>query len=611
MAEKEWQQRYRDFVLSRNGFPAIFRLTEKRLVKTFFIILLAVLLLVGKLVYLQVVKAGELSEVASVFRERSYEQEARRGDILDANGAILAKSVTRYNVRVDQKLIKHYVYKKNDEVMGTGAAAAAKQLSPILGIDQAELGGILLGGVEKGQWVKVAADISPDTWQEINKLDITGIYPERYMKRLYPNGKVAAPIIGFLGQTDEDTTIRGRAGIEQQFDTVLAGKNGKLTVEVGPDGTVFPYSKRQDIPSVDGRNVRLTIDRDLQQVAEKALENSVRGYKAQWGSAVVIEIATGRVLAMADSSLDGGKLPWTSRAVSAVLEPGSAGKVVTYGTAINEGVVKPTDIFTNPYRYRTADGETIKDNSPHDTVNMTVSGIMAKSYNTGLVQIGTKIPAKTRYQYLRNFGFGQKTGIELPSENSGILRPYEQWDRRSNYTSMFGQSYAVTPLQLAQMAAIIGNKGMRVPVHIIDGVYDEKGNYVRARPKGQKRVLSTKSADVMLKMMQGVTQQGSTGLRAAVDKYNVAGKTGTAQVINSSGQAVANVGTFAGVIPADNPKIAMSVMVYTKQQPGYGGTLAAPVFANVAKFAMRQMHIAPSSAELYRYPWYANEVKKD
>lgn len=589
--------------------------TNHRMRLIIVIVLITVALLVLRLFFLQVVKADTLQGVASTFRTRSYEQEAKRGDILDANGAVLATSEPRYNVRVDQQAIADYVeYDDEGKAINGGAAAAAAKLAPLLKRDQAELGGILLGGEKKDQWRLLAKGLTPEEWKTVSDLNIHGIFPERYMERIYPSGSVASPILGFLGQTAENPLPQGQAGIEQKYNDILAGTDGKLTVEVGPDGTIFPQAEKKETPAVNGGKVQLTIDRDLQYAAEQAVNDSVRKFGAVWGSAVVLEIGTGRILAMADSgNQDPGntenKSPdkWGSRAVSSVVEPGSTGKIITYATALNEQKITPLSVFNAPYAYTTPDGETITDDSEHPTERMTAAGLMAKSYNTGLVQVGSLIPTETRYKYLSAFGLGQKTGVELPAEEPGLLNPYTQWDRRTNYTTMFGQAYAVTPLQLAQVASIAGSKGVKNPLHIVDGVYDKDGQLIPQKLAEKKQVITPEAADQLIKMMQGVTQKGSTGPLAKVPGYNVAGKTGTAQVLNSAGKTAALVGTFAGVVPAENPRIAVAVVVYTHSSPAYGGVIAAPVFAEVSKFAMRQLKVPPSAVPLYKYPWLEGE----
>ncbi|MBE6484375.1 MAG: penicillin-binding protein 2 [Actinomycetaceae bacterium] len=580
------------------------------------IFLVCAVVLTARLVDLQVVRAATLSDTASSFRTRTYTLHAKRGDILDSSGAVLATSIERYNVGVNQKLIGNYVrYDDDGNVIGTGAAAAAEVLAPLLDMDQAELGGLLLGGEQKSTFVYIKKDISPELWREINSLGIAGIEPEQYMKREYPNGAVAGNVIGYVGETEESAEATGQAGIERSQNDILSGTDGSLSVELAGGGAVLPNGQRSEVAAIDGSSVKLTIDRDLENELLEAVNRSVQDNGAEWGAAVVIEIGTGRVLALVDSgSPDPSNLAassadsWGSRAVSAPVEPGSTGKLVTFSATIDQGTVSPESLFTVPDTFTTSSGETIHDNDGHATEDMTVAGILAKSYNTGLVQIGDTISDETRYNYMTEFGLGSKTGIELPAESAGILSDYTTWDNRTRYTTMFGQGWAATTLQLAQIGATIGNGGVYVPAHIVDSTISPDGQETPTVVGDSHRVISEDSADTMLQMMQAVTDPQSTGYYARVEGYNIAGKTGTAQVADENGNLTKRVGTFVGVIPAEDPQIAVAVVVYNAAGAGYGGEVAAPVFSDVAGFAVRQLGIPPSTVPLYKYPWFAYEM---
>ena len=581
-------------------------------------------LLAVRLVDLQGVRAGDLAKSASEFRTRSYTLQAKRGDILDSSGAVMATSVERYNVAVNQQLIGEYVkYKEDDSgklvAVGSGAAAAAQDLAPLLDMDEAELGGKLLGGDEKRTFVYLKKDISPELWRKIRELRIPGIEPEQVMKREYPNGKIAGNVIGYTGmtgaQTDDDTPEQavGQAGIERSLNDVLTGEDGQLSVQIA-GGAVLPSGDKSETPAKDGSDVRLTINRDLQDNVENAVDATVEDQGAQWASAVVIEIGTGSVLALADSNTpDPSNLAatdpsnWGSRAVSTPVEPGSTGKVMTFSAAIDQGKVTPLSTFTVPDVITMPNGETISDNDSHATSDMTVAGILALSYNTGLIQIGDTIPDETRFDYMKKFGIGSKTGIELPSESAGILSDPSTWDNRTRYTTMFGQGWAATTLQLGQMVSVIGNGGVRVPVHIVDNVTDSDGTEHPTVVGDSVQVISPESADTMLDMMQAVTDPNSTGWRAAVPGYNIAGKTGTAQVPDEDGNLTRRVGTFVGLVPAEDPQIAIAVAVYNAPGAGYGGEVAAPVFKDVTTFAVRQLGIPPSTEPLVRLQWYPGE----
>ena len=581
-------------------------------------------LLAVRLVDLQGVRAGDLAKSASEFRTRSYTLQAKRGDILDSSGAVMATSVERYNVAVNQQLIGEYVkYKEDDSgklvAVGSGAAAAAQDLAPLLDMDEAELGGKLLGGDEKRTFVYLKKDISPELWRKIRELRIPGIEPEQVMKREYPNGKIAGNVIGYTGmtgaQTDDDTPEQavGQAGIERSLNDVLTGEDGQLSVQIA-GGAVLPSGDKSETPAKDGSDVQLTINRDLQDNVENAVDATVEDQGAQWASAVVLEIGTGSVLALADSNTpDPSNLAatdpsnWGSRAVSTPVEPGSTGKVMTFSAAIDQGKVTPLSTFTVPDVITMPNGETISDDDSHATSDMTVAGILALSYNTGLIQIGDTIPDETRFDYMKKFGIGSKTGIELPSESAGILSDPSTWDNRTRYTTMFGQGWAATTLQLGQMVSVIGNGGVRVPVHIVDNVTDSDGTEHPTVVGDSVQVISPETADTMLDMMQAVTDPNSTGWRAAVPGYNIAGKTGTAQVPDEDGNLTRRVGTFVGLVPAEDPQIAIAVAVYNAPGAGYGGEVAAPVFKDVTTFAVRQLGIPPSTEPLVRLQWYPGE----
>lgn len=594
------------------------KVTNRRMRATAVVVMVLAAILGLRLVYLQVVQASTLAETAREFRWRTYPLEAKRGDIVDANGAVLATSLERYNVRADQTEIADFVMRDDDgNITGAGAAAAAKILAPLLQADPAELGGLLLGGETKSKWQLIASDISPDEWREINALGIRGIYPERFMQRQYPNGTTAGTVVGYLGQTEESDTPSGRAGIEQQYDTLLSGTPGMLQYEVAAGGAVFPNSERRETPAVDGGSVHLTIDADLQKATEDALNKVVAEQRAEWGTAVVIEVGTGRVLALADSnSPDPANLSasdpadWNSRAVSAVVEPGSTGKVVTYSAAINEGTITPLDLFLVSTPMQMPNGEVIRDNDDHPAERLTVAGTLAKSYNTGLVQIGDTLEDAVRYRYMTDFGLGSRTGIELPGESGGVVYPYEDWGGRTHYTTMFGQAWSATTLQLGQMMSVIANKGVYIPLHIVDGVQSVDGEYTATAVGESRQVITEESAHTMLDMMQAVTDPYSTGWLARVEGYNVAGKTGTAQVPDATGALTKRAGTFVGTIPAEDPKIIFASIVYNAAGAGYGGDTAAAVFSGTAQFAMRQMKVAPSQVPLVRLPWTEAELKQ-
>lgn len=592
----------------KNDQPELVR--RLRLLTSVFAV--ALFLLTGRLIDLQVLRADALSETALEFRSRSYTLHAQRGEILDTDGIVLARSVERYNIGVNQKAIQDYVHRDEDgEILGYGAAEAAKVLAPILDMDQADLGGLLLGQDSKSTYRVIARDVSPELWQEVNALRIPGIEPDQYMKREYPNGTVGGNILGFVGE-DGEGNHGGQAGIERSYDSHLSGTSGSLTVEVSASGAVIPFGQREQVDSINGSDVVLTIDTDLQAFVDENLAYNVARSGAEWGAAVVIEIGTGRVLALSDTGTfnpaNPGGSNFGSRAVQAPVEPGSTGKLMTFASAFDQGTVTPLTTFPVSSTITMPNGETIKDNDEHPSDIMTVAGILGVSYNTGLIQIGDTMTPETRYDYMVKFGLGEKTGIELPAESSGVLRPPDQWGPRERYLTMFGQSYSLTTVQLGQIAATIGNDGKRVQLHLVEGVVNEDGELIPTIVDDPVQVISPEAAQETLNIMQGVTDDRSTGQLARVDGYNVAGKTGTAQMPDENGRLTHRVGTFTGVVPAENPQIAIAIVVYNGAGAGYGSMTAAPVFGDVAEFAVRQRGIPPSQERLVQYPWYQSEL---
>lgn len=607
------QARWRSFLARQRDRLRVSNDIVGRLRVIVIVFAVGVALLGVRLVDLQIVRADRLSETAIQFRSRTYAIPAERGQILDANGSVLAVSRERYNIAVNQNLIDSYRrYDENGDLIGWGATAAANVLAPILDVEEARLAGLLYGGETKRSWVYLVKDVSPEVWRQVNSYGIPGIEPEQFMRREYPNGRVGASILGFLGEGDDGET-GGQAGIERSMDDALTGVDGSLTVEISRSGAVIPTGRTLETPAEHGSSVTLTTDVDLQFALDEALQNSVTAQNADWGSAIAIEVGTGRVLAMSDTNTydpanpgDGGTIG--SRAIQSPVEPGSSGKLMTFSAAIDQGTVDAVSIFPTASTLTMPNGETIRDNEPHASENLTVAGILAKSYNTGLIQIGDTIPDDVRFSYMQSFGVGERTGIELPAESPGILADYTTWGARQRYTTMFGQGYAVTTAQLGQMVATIANGGVRTDLHIVDSITHPDGTVEPTVVDEPVRVIEEETADEMLSIMQAVTEQGSTGYYARIDGYNVAGKTGTAQMPDASGALNDRVGTFVGVVPAEDPQIAVAVVVYNGESPGYGSETAAPVFGEFGAFAVRHLGIPPSTTPLVQYPWSEAEL---
>ncbi|MCU1431509.1 MAG: penicillin-binding protein transpeptidase [Actinotalea sp.] len=508
-----------------------------------------------------------------------------RGDIVDADGDLLATSVERYNIVVNQLLFG------DAGLTDATVMDHAEALSSLLGVPAAELGPMLLG--EDG-FRYLSKGVPPEVYRAVMALRVPGVSGERTTDRLYPADTTAGNIVGFVGA--EGT---GQAGLEYVFDDLLAGRAGEETYERGARGQRIPTGEESMVPAVPGHDVQLTIDRDLQYMVQSALDSQVLSSGAQWGVVEIVRVGTGEILALADSFAVNPNDPGAtaaelrqSRAVAAAYEPGSTAKVIAMAAILDAGLATPTSQYVVPYQYTVANGQTFKDSHEHPDLQLTLTGILAQSSNTGTVMVGQDLPAQVRYDYLSKFGFGEPTGAGLPGEASGMLHDVEDWDGRGEFAVLFGQSVSVTTLQATQVFATIANGGVRVQPHVVAGVAAPDGTFTPTELAPPRQVVSEETADTVLRMLESAVVDG-TGGNAAVPGYRIAGKTGTAQAYEGN-HVVKNVASFIGIAPADDPEIVVNVMLYDPKTSIYGGDVAAPVFSEVAGHALEYLGVPPS-----------------
>lgn len=581
---------------------------EKRQSAILAVVLVVAVVFGSRLVYVQLIAGPGLATVAQDGRSHEHVLQAPRGDILAADGAVLATSVERYNVILDLNLLPQYrLVDDGGEVVGYGAAAAASQLAPILDLDPAELGARLVGEPDNPvgrRYHVLARGVTPAVWQQIAALDIDGLTSESSWVRVYPNGSTAGPVVGWINDTQE-----GAAGLESALDARLTGTEGLLQYEIGAAGQVLPVG-RAETPSIPGCNVRLTLDADLQYLSERVITEAAERYGAEWAAAVVLEVGTGNVLALADSNpydpadppsqllgRDGAVL---APSIQAVYEPGSTGKVLTAMAALEEGVVTPTTPIENPYRLTVENGQTFTDFAFHPDQLLTTTGVLAESANTGTVNIGELMTDQTRYEYMQRLGWGEQTGIGLPGEATGQIYSPDAWDGRQRYTTMFGQGLSVSLLQNTGVFAAIANQGMHVPPRIIDG-YECSDGYEANQPGEPTQVFSPESSQQMIQMLESVIKDG-TGTGASVEGYRVAGKTGTAQTADGAGGITATTASFVGIAPAEDPEIVVGVVVHKPTSGFFGGTIAAPAFSDIARATLGELGVPPSTEPAQPYP---------
>jgi cell division protein FtsI (penicillin-binding protein 3) len=559
-------------------------------------ILIVVFLLFGlRLIDIQAIRAKGFVNRANNELSKSATLLAPRGTISDINGVELARSISAINIAVDQTVV-------NDPI------TAAKIVAPILGMTPSQLLPDLSG---ERRYVLIAKDITPAKWREVNSAiegyntevlkskdgiskRIGGFVPERSYIRDYPSGAITSSLIGIIN--DQGT---GAAGIESSLNGLLSGVNGKYIYANGR-GNIIPGSEQVSVEAKSGTSIRLTIDRDVQWVAQNAISQAVASSKAKSGTVIVMDPKTGAILAQASAptfdpnsnSITQEKLK--NPAVQEVYEPGSTGKVITVAAAMQEGLVSPDTVFTIPYSMKVSDA-VFSDHEKHPTQRLTTTGVLAISSNTGSIQIGQKLGKDNLYEYLRKFGIGESTNSKLPGESVGILHPVKDWSGTSLPTISFGQGYSVTAIQATSVFATIANDGVRVKPSILAGVVDESGKYTPAKPNESVKVLSAETAINLRAMMESVVSKNGTAPTAAISGYRVAGKTGTAMRYNSSCSCYSGyTASFIGFAPADQPKYVVSVTIQDPQGLHWGGALAGPVFKKVMSFVLQNERIKPT-----------------
>ncbi|WP_235498979.1 peptidoglycan D,D-transpeptidase FtsI family protein [Arthrobacter sp. Leaf234] len=557
---------------ARTGSPDSLRLvlgsTRLRVGLAFVLVLL--MMLGVRLFQLQGLDLGGMAQVGLSKRLTNTTVAPVRGSIVDMNGKYFARSVERYDIVVDQGLsavdgFDRTVQDPDDPDstirVDVPIEQGLEELSAVLGIDVETLRGSVLGDKTFNY---VAKSVTPEVKNQALEIGIPGVYADKTSVRTYPAGSVAGSVIGFV--SDDGTP---QEGLEYSLNDQLTGTAGKRTFEIGGDGIRIPYATNEDVPAVDGQSVRLTIDQDLQWFAQQTIASQVKDYDAEWGNIVVVETGTGAIRAMAESTTPDPNDPTATPAeqrrpnsVSASFEPGSTTKVITLAGALEEGLIEPTSKFTLDNRYTVGD-QTFKDAWEHGTEKRTAAGILAKSMNTGTVQIGEKLTKQERYDWLKKFGIGEPLGTGLNEENQGLLSTPDNWDDRQQYTVLFGQGLTQTALHTAMVYQTIANDGVRLKPRLIDAYIDPDGTeHVVPQAEGTE-VVSEKTAAEMRKMLETVTEEGS-GKSGELEQYRVGAKTGTAEAPGATGGYDGYTLSYAGIAPIEDPKY---VVVITLQRP--------------------------------------------
>ena len=528
---------------------------------------------------LQIVQHEDMIKKADRQHQRIVPLTPARGTIMDRNGNNLAVSVEMDSCFAEPRYIQ--------DMEGTAAV-----LAPFLNIPQQELLKKMNGNKN---FVWLARRLTPEQAIRIKNLKLRGIGFAPETKRFYPNFEVAAHVIGFTGLDPA-----GLEGVEKKYDSTILGNTGYVVTERDGKGRSIAIKDTVVKNSSPGKNLMLTLDMTIQHIAEKELAKAVIESKAKSGTALVMESDTGRILAMANyptfnpnSFAQSGQAQLRNRAVADSYEPGSTFKVFVVAAALEEKLVRPTDMYNCENGEYRISGKTIHDDHPHP--RLSVSEIIKYSSNIGSAKIGFKLGEERMRRYLTNFGFGQRTGIDLPGEAAGILK--KRMYGIDLATTAFGQGVSVSAVQLVNAMSAIANGGTLMKPYVVEKIIDDKGQVVQQfDPQPIRRVLSADSAQKMARMMETVTGEGGTGTKAAIEGMRVAGKTGTAQKVDplTRGYSSKRIGSFIGFAPADKPKLTIAVIIDEPQGVKYGGVVAAPAFRGIALNSLAYLKILPT-----------------
>jgi cell division protein FtsI (penicillin-binding protein 3) len=574
------------------------RLAKSRIGILVTVIFGVLILFACQLVRVQVIQAGAYQEKAAYEMKSTRVIPAPRGEITDVNGVSFARSVSAINIVVDQTQI-------------TEPARVAEFVAPILNLPAEDIEQSITG---TRKYAIVLRNARPAMWESLtkalydynkvlenNELDkrIIGFFPERVFIREYPSGELISSLIGFV----RDDGV-GASGIESGMDSLISGKDGRYSYARG-NGAEIPGSQQELVAAKAGTNIRLTIDRDVQWVAAEAISKAVKQYGASSGTVIVMDPKTGAIIAHAtaptfnpNDTKNVALSLMRNPSVQDVYEPGSTGKVMTMAAALEEKTVTPTTVISVPYKVKRG-GSYFHDHDPHPVQQLTASGILAVSSNTGTIKIGESMSNDTLHRYLTKFGIGVKTGSGLPGESSGIFRPVSDWSGTTAPTVAFGQGYSVTAMQATSVFATIANNGVRVSPTVIAGTSDASGHFTPAGNRSTTRVVSEDTAVKLRIMMESVVTANGTAPSAAIPGYRVAGKTGTAmRYEDKTGRYSGYTASFIGFAPADAPRYVISVTIQDPKNGHYGGALGGPVFKKVMTFVLQSKHVAPTGTKI-------------
>lgn len=577
------------------------RTNRRRLVVAVLAIFAIVIVFSIRLVDIQVVRADSLKTVAGT-NFRTDTLWGTRGSIVDANGTVLATSVDRFNITAAPVNVHPAGFERRVEVDGTrklvrvSVMEALQEISDITGADVQEMYTALTRDPD-AQWALLVKGIKLDAFRAVVALRIPWIYSEPQPARSYPNGAIAGNLVGLMG------TDGPLSGTEYRWNECLASHNGQVSYAVSEDGVRMPGSEVVETPAVDGGTVHLTIDADLQWYTQQALAEQGTAIGADWGTAFVVDVKTGKIRAAADwPTVDPNDLNSAgaddsgARSFTAPYEPGSTIKTATVAALLDAGKISADTRFTIPSGYTIPGvGFTIRDSVLHGGgLRYTTAGVLVESSNIGIAQMTELMSLEERIRYLHAFGFGNgTTGADFLGEDEGFVRPAPS-DPITSVTQQFGQGMTATSAQVASLYQTIANGGVRMPLTLVEGCEKPDGSYTDVPDAEGTRVVSEYAADTTMRILEGVTTQYHLARVLAVPGYRIAAKSGTAEVADGNGYGSERIVSIAGAFPVDDPQFAI-VVTFAKPVTMRTSAAAAPTFNAIVKQVIKTYRVTPST----------------
>lgn len=562
--------------------------------------------LIGRLVQLHVIDRSELLAYVEKSRKMVQLVEARRGNIVDRQGNLLATTHTTINLGVDPQSVREADLAKLPEL----AALIEQPLEKVETAFQRKSRPAGNGReVRLIRWASLAKGLSEDVYETVMALEIRGLYGNRNFRRTYPGGRLAAHVLGYVNM--EETPV---SGIERSFDYYLRGQDGwRETERDGRRREVARFREREVAPT-NGLNVELSIDQMVQHIVEHEIDRLVADYDPDSVSIIVSEPATGYLLAMANyptfnlnEYFDTAKHPLENqrnRALTDIIEPGSTFKIVPAAAALNEGIARSNDVFQTGLAKVEYKGRNLRLPKDHGRgyEKLTLHGIVMKSSNRGAAHLGMLLGEDRLRAYASAFGFGQKSGIDLSGEVSGILHAVKDWDGLTITRMPMGHAISATPMQIHNAMAVVANGGVLMKPQVVKRVFDSTSEeIVHFSPKARRRVLSSDAAGELSEMLVDVVGPEGTARKAHIENFRVAGKTGTTQkIVDGRYSHSQHVASFSGFFPADKPELVITVIVDHPKFDGlgYGGSVSGPAFRNIANSCINHLGIRPSGPDV-------------